>query len=253
MNTIKQFFRWLPVLLLCLCSFFVYFFLAGCRFLALVILGIAAAYCVYLALRIVQKHHKKLGSRLLMIFYILVAVGLIACIWAGILVGNAAQGNPDAACEYVIVLGAGVNGTTPSLSLQWRIDAAYEYLSAHPQVQCIVSGGQGPGEDISEAQCMYDRLTAMGIDSSRIWLEQQSTSTQENIAFSLEVIQQATGSRPDTVGILSSEYHLYRAGRFAAEQGLTAIGIPARTQWPHLFISYFVREIFAVMYYSIFG
>ena len=153
----------------------------------------------------------------------------------------------------MIVLGAGINGSTPSRSLQDRIDAAYAYLTEHPQVQCIVSGGQGPGENLTEAQCMYDHLTAMGIDGSRIWLEDRSTSTLENIEFSLNVIEEKTGSRPDAAGILSSEYHLYRAGLFAKQQGLTAVGIPARTYWRHLFVSYFVREIFAVLYYSILG
>ena len=100
---------------------------------------------------------------------------------------------------------------------------------------------------------MYQHLTAMGIDGSRIWLEDRSTSTLENIEFSLNVIEEKTGSRPDSAGILSSEYHLYRAGLFAKQQGLTAVGIPARTYWRHLFVSYFVREIFAVLYYSILG
>lgn len=253
MNKYKPLLPWLPVLLLLLCSLFIYFFLAGCRFLALVILGLAGVYALHLVLRLLKKHHKKAGNLLLTVFYVLAFVGLTACVWAGILVGSASKGSPDTPCEYMIVLGAGVNGTTPSRSLQDRIDAAYEYLTAHPQVQCIVSGGQGPNEDISEAQCMYDRLTAMGIDGSRIWMEDKSTSTLENIDFSLKLIQQKAGTRPDSAGILSSEYHLYRAGQFARQQGLTAVGIPARTHWAHLYVSYFVREIFAVLYYCVFG
>lgn len=253
MHKLKPIFPWLPVLLLLLCSLFIYLFLAGCRFLALTVLGLAGVYALHLVLWLLRKHHKKAGNILLTAFYVLAFAGLAACVWAGILVGNASIGNPDTPCEYVIVLGAGVNGTTPSQSLRERIDTAYEYLTAHPDVQCIVSGGQGSNEDISEAQCMYDHLIAQGIDGRRIWLEDKSTSTLENIDFSLNLIQQKTGTRPDTAGILSSEYHLYRAGQFARQQGLTAVGIPARTQWVSLFVSYFVREIFAVLYYSVFG
>ena len=190
---------------------------------------------------------------MLAVFYALMLLGLIVACWAGFRIGGAMKGKPDTPCQYVIVLGAGVNGTTPSQSLQWRIHTAYEYLTANPQVQCIASGGQGPDETISEAQCIYDHLTARGIDGSRIWLEDRSTSTQENIRFSLDLIESKTGIRPDTAGILSSEYHLYRAGQFAEQQGLSAVGIPAGTQRPGLFLSYFLREIFAVLYYSIFG
>lgn len=253
MNTLKPIIKWLPVLLLCLCSLFIILMLPSYRFLAVVMLLLAAAYFLQLLLWQLRKRHKKAGAILLTVFYALVVTGLAACVWAGILIGSACKGAPATPCEYVIVLGAGVNGTTPSQSLQWRIDKAYEYLTANPQVQCIASGGQGPNEAISEARCIYDHLTKKGIDGSRIWLEERSTSTQENIRFSLDLIQSKTGTRPDTAGILSSEYHLYRAGQFAKQQDLSAVGIPARTQRPALFVSYYIREIFAVLYYSIFG
>lgn len=253
MNKLKKLSPWLPVLLLLLCSLFIVLIFPSYRFLAVVMSLLAAAYCLHRLLWQLRKHHKKGGNVLLSIFYTLMFVGLVAGIWAGVRIGNAAKGSPDTPCNYVIVLGAGVNGTTPSQSLQWRIDKAYEYLIENPQVQCIASGGQGTNEAISEAQCIYDHLTAKGIDGSRIWLEDRSTSTQENIRFSLDLIESETGTRPDTAGILSSEYHLYRAGQFAKQQGLSATGIPARTQRPGLFLSYFLREIFAVLYYSVFG
>ena len=253
MNRIKPLLPWLPVPLLLICSLLIYLFLTGCRFLALVVLLLAVIYALHLLLWLLKKRRKKAGTVLLAIFYVFGFLALASCIWTGMLVGNASKGSPGTPCDYVIVLGAGVNGTTPSLSLQWRIDAAYEYLTSHPEVQCIVSGGQGSNEDISEAQCMYDHLTAKGIDGSRIWMEDQSTSTLENISYSLKLIEQQTGTRPNTAGILSSEYHLYRAGLFAKQQNLVPVCIPARTPWPSLFVSYFMREIFAVLYYSIFG
>ena len=70
--------------------------------------------------------------------------------------------------DAVIVLGAGVNGTTSSVALQTRIDAAERYLKAHPDIPAVLSGGQGPGEDISEARAMYNALTARGIDPERL-------------------------------------------------------------------------------------
>jgi uncharacterized SAM-binding protein YcdF (DUF218 family) len=84
-------------------------------------------------------------------------------------------------------------------------------------------------------------------------MEDKSTSTRENIAFSLALIAEKTGQRPLKAGVLSSEYHMYRAKLVAREQGLEAIEIPARTSWFSLRINYFLREIVAVWYYVILG
>ena len=165
-------------------------------------------------------------------------------------ISHTAGAEPVAA---MVVFGAGVNGNVPSLSLRNRIDGAYNYLAANPDAICIVSGGQGTGENISEAECMFRELTKMGIGAERIWQEDQSTSTRENLKFSLDLIQQRTGIRPTEIGLLSSEYHLYRAGLFAQEQGVTAYGIPAETSWVSLRINYYLREIVAVWYYTLFG
>jgi len=243
----------LAVALPAVCGLILYFFAAGCRFLAFVLFGCAGLALVFLLLHKLRRHRPKLGKVLLILLTVITGIGLFISIWAGILIGRAMPGQPDRACQYLILLGAGVNGTTPSASLQERIDAAAEYLQQHPQVQCILSGGQGDGEDISEAECMFRALTAKGIAPERLWLEDRSTSTKENLAFSLAVIREKTGGTPSEVGILSSSYHLYRAGRFAREQGVEPICIGAKTRRPELFVSYFVREIFAVCFYSVFG
>jgi uncharacterized SAM-binding protein YcdF (DUF218 family) len=100
---------------------------------------------------------------------------------------------------------------------------------------------------------MCRELKAMGIDESRIWLEDKSTSTRENLRFSLALIESRIGTRPQTVGLVSSEYHLFRAGLFAADEGVQAVGIPAKTSWLSLRINYFLREIVAVWAYWVFG
>lgn len=169
------------------------------------------------------------------------------------IINHAAAGTPDPQSDYLIVLGAGVNGTTPSLSLRNRIDAARDYLNAHPDVIAVVSGGQGPDEAISEAQCMFNELTRAGIAPERIWMEDKSTSTLENLRFSMDVIEARTGVRPTSAAIISSEYHLFRAGMFASWVGLDAELVPAKTTWFTLRLSYTLREVFAVWYYSIFG
>ena len=188
-----------------------------------------------------------------MILTILLCIGFLAALVTGIFIARSAVGDAAAYCDYVIVLGAGVNGTTPSMSLRERIDSAAQYLKDHPDAICVVSGGQGNGEDISEADCMYRELTALGIDGSRIWKEDKSTSTRENFDFSLDLIEEKTGSRPRTAAVVSSGYHLFRASLIAQKQGLTMVGVPAQSRWFALYANYFLREIIAVWYYLIIG
>ena len=69
----------------------------------------------------------------------------------------------------------------------------------------------------------------------------------------MALIEAQTGSRPASVGIVSSEYHLFRAGLFADAQNVESLGIPATTTWPHLRVNYFIREIIAVWHYIVFG
>ena len=126
-------------------------------------------------------------------------------------------------------------------------DAALSYLQQHPGTGCIVSGGQGPGEDITEAQCMYDCLIAAGIEPERILMEDRATSTSENLRFSLELMES------DSVAIISNEFHLYRADQMARQLGLSPALIPASTEYPILLASYTLREILAVWKFHLFG
>ena len=112
---------------------------------------------------------------------VLVCAGLIVFTVFEIPVVRDARTDTDAHPGTIVVLGAGVNGSTPSLSMCNRLDAALDYLGANPDALAVVSGGQGEGEDITEAQAMADYLTAHGIDSARIMQEDQSRTTRENL------------------------------------------------------------------------
>lgn len=162
--------------------------------------------------------------------------------------GNGIEGE----FQYLLVLGTTVEGTEPSPMLRDRINAAYDYLTAHPDVVCVVSGYKSGNGLISEAVCMFNELTEMGIDPGRILVEQNASSTLENLEFSLDLIEEKTGSRPDTIGILSSEFHLLRASMFATEYGVNYYTIPAKTSDFPTFLYWFAREIIMVWYYSIF-
>jgi uncharacterized SAM-binding protein YcdF (DUF218 family) len=124
--------------------------------------------------------------------------------------------------EYVIVLGAGVRGTTPSLTLIQRLEATLEYVNKQDkEVSIIVSGGQGKGEDISEALAMKNYLTSKGIKESNIIMEDKSTTTNENLKFSKKIIEEVRKEPIEKfdVTIITSDFHTYRSSKIADKLG----------------------------------
>lgn len=113
---------------------------------------------------------------------------------------------PEPGCEYVIILGAAVNGDAPSEALQKRIDAAYTYLCENKNSVAVGTGGRGDGEDISEGSCIAAGLEKLGIDSSRIIFEDTSTTTVENFDNALELMGNA-----ESIAVVSSGFHVFRA------------------------------------------
>ena len=155
--------------------------------------------------------------------------------------------------DYLIVLGAAVYGDQPSLTLVRRMEGARDYLLRYPESVAIVSGGMGPGETVTEAQAMHDWLVAQGIPDERILLEPKATSTQENLAYSFEIIR-ARGDEPDGhVAIVSSAYHLYRAKLMAEKQGVEAAGVAAPWGYFFVMLNYFIREAFGVTHLWVLG
>lgn len=229
------------------------FCMAGYSFSALVCLCLTGVALFYALVPLLRKKYPVFERTVLMIFTVFLCTGvLLAGITEGLII-HASFGSAGENVSYLVVLGAKVRSDGPSLSLQNRIDAACAYLAAHPDTVAVVTGGRGEDEPMTEAKCMYDRLTAMGIDGSRIWMEDKATSTWENLRFSLDLIEEKTGSRPAKIGVLSSEYHLYRAGLFAKACGVEFIGVPARTTNPVLMVNHFLREVAGVWHFMLLG
>ncbi len=244
-------FKWLIPILFIVLGAFCYSAVHGHEFLGLICFCLSAVSVCYILLGMLKR--RMVTKMLRTVLSTVLCVGILVFAVTEVLVLSASTGDPESYCEYIIVLGAKVRDTTPSLSLTERIHTAYDYLSDHPKTIAVLSGGQGEDENISEAQCMFEQLTAMGIDEDRLWLEAKSTSTWENLNYSLALIEKETGTRPGKAGILSSEYHLYRAGLFAEDCGFEAVGIPARTQRFSIRLNYFLREVAGVWHYLILG
>ena len=146
--------------------------------------------------------------------------------------------------EFVVVLGAQVQGDQPSLTLRKRLDLALSYLQAHPQARAVVSGGQGPDEAYTEASVMADYLQDRGIDESRILREEKASDTRENLAFSRALVE-PLGVDTSKVLIITSDFHLCRAKFLARKQGMEAFGLASQT-WPEILrLNYLLREVFA--------
>ena len=144
--------------------------------------------------------------------------------------------------SYVIVLGAQVRGKRVTDSLKRRLDVAFAYAAENPDCILIVSGGQGKDEEISEARAMKHYLCRRGLAKERIYVEEHSFSTYENLKNSREFIK----DMEEKVAIATNDFHVFRALYFARKLGYTHVfGLPSGTKmW--LRPNYMVREFFAV-------
>lgn len=151
--------------------------------------------------------------------------------WAGILLFAVVEGlilsrfagSARPGADYCIVLGAQWKTSGPSDVLRRRLDRAAEYLKENPATVVVVSGGQGRDEMISEAEGMRQYLVNAGIEEERILMEDKSTNTRENLAFSARLIDMENSR---TV-IVTNNFHVFRAVKIAEKQGYQAEGLAA--------------------------
>lgn len=156
--------------------------------------------------------------------------------------------------DYVIILGAGlIGGEKISRLLSQRLDKAIEVWRKDPTPPVMIpSGGQGTDESLPEARAMAAYLVSHGIPEEKILAEPRSRTTSENLKFSRELIRSdISGNNPmqvsgsPYVAIVTSNYHVYRALRYARRSGFTATGIGAPVAayyWP----SALMREFAAI-------
>jgi len=184
------------------------------------------------------------------------AVGVILCVCTvlavvmSVLMVKAMNDPPPNENTTLVVLGCKVKDGRPSLMLKRRLDASYEYLSEHESVKAVVSGGQGSDEIISEAQCMRDYLVSRGISPERIFMEDKSVNTAENLGFSQSIILKY--SLPQKVTLVTDGFHQMRAEMLAKKQGIDPYNISGYTSW-YIVPTYWVREWFGIVFYFCFG
>ena len=217
---------WLLIGALCAAAFYLRFVLWGYSFSALVCCCLAGIIAFYEVTGILLPRFPAAVPMIRRVFTVCLAIGIaVVTVTEGIII-KASFGSPEEPIDY---------------------------LEAHPDVIAVVSGGQGGDEPIPEAWSMYENLVNMGIDPERIWMEDRATSTWENLHFSLDLIEEKTGKRPEKIGVLSSEYHLYRASLFTKACGVEFVGVPAKTSRVTQKINHFMREVAGVWHYWLLG
>lgn len=174
-------------------------------------------------------------------------IGLISfLVVEGEIISNS-QPDPVVEVDYLIILGAGLNGEQLSWTLWERMQKGLDYLEGHPKVKVVISGGQGLGEKISEAEGMRRFLVDHGITDERILKEDRSTSTMENFRFSKAILVRQPGFQTsERVAVITNDFHLFRSKILARRNGLNPVGIPSPTPW-YLVPNVYLREYFAVV------
>lgn len=167
---------------------------------------------------------------------------------------------PAQGADYLVILGARVRGDSISALLRYRLDTALDYLSDNPDTTVIVSGGQGPGENLSEAEAMQKYLVEHGIAAERILLDDESLNTDQNIKNSIAMIQNGQKMTGQRIVLVSNGFHLFRATRIVEKQlgeegasdsvSVDGLGVP--TKW-YVAPNSYVREVLAVVKYKLCG
>ncbi len=179
------------------------------------------------------------------IYRVLCILFAVMLIWIAVILGAMAyfaKRQPEKNAT-VVVLGCQVRGDNPSLLLYKRIETAFEYLKTNPNTKCVASGGQGSDENISEAECIKKYLVNMGIDESRIYIENRSVNTNENIAFSADIIKK--NGLNENMAIVTDGFHEMRAALIAKRMGYECGAVSSKT--PLRYVSAFTtREVIAL-------
>ncbi len=190
-----------------------------------------------------------IGKMLIFVTICILLAGIVFVVVATMRIVNSTNTFKNGTQTTVVVLGCRVKDDGPGAMLSERIDAAYRFLSKNPEAKCILSGGKGSDEPISEAECMYNHLVDMGMSAERLYLEDRSTSTEENICFSQKVIKD--NELCESITVITNGFHAYRALSTAKKAGMECFSYSAETNFV-LLPTYYVRELLCIAHEQLF-
>lgn len=255
---------------ICLAYFLVIVFYSGIgtSFAAIWLVLTAFLAATAWGVRYYQKYSEKSMLWLPVSLVTLCVSGLVVLFIIQILMFGQIPASAEPNLDYVVVLGAGIREDRVSSTLKLRLDKAVEYIQENPDTVLILSGGQGKGEARTEASAMEEYLLLKGVPAAQMILEEQSVNTKENFLFSKRLIEKdqeengkRTGkNRPEfsvpaldfeesqlRIGVLTSNFHLYRARKIAQKQGETDLSSIAAPSDRVLFLHFCLRDAFAIL------
>lgn len=207
-------------------------------------IGFFAIYLLY-KFNIIEKIPKKIRKALLILSYIFIIILFFAISRVALGFKN----NDEQKLDYLIVLGSHVTKDGPALATAYRLDRAYEYLKNNKETKCIITGGMGNNEHDTEASVMGDYILNKGLESNRLILEEEASTTYENFLYSSKYMD----IENDNIGIVTNNFHIYRSMQIAKKQGYKKIyGMPAYSL-PINLLSNCLRESFALIVYKLTG
>ena len=209
--------------------------------------GAVGFFVIYLLYRfnIIEKIPKKIRKALLILSYVFIIILFFAISRVALGFKN----NDEQKLDYLIVLGSHVTKDGPALATTYRLDTAYDYLKNNEETICVITGGMGNNEHDSEARVMGDYILNKGLESNRLILEEEASTTYENFLYSSKYMD----IENDNIGIVTNNFHIYRSMQIAKKQGYKNIyGMPAYSL-PINLLSNCLRESFALIVYKLTG
>lgn len=211
-------------------------------------LGLLFSLLGYIYLYVEVDTKKKPVKLFLWVFHSIAVLLILSFFVAEVLIISSGNKKDGETPDYVVILGAGLWGDTPSLTLSQRLDASLDLIKIIPEdIKIIVSGGQGPGETITEAEAMKKYLIDRGVSQDRIIKEDKSTSTQENMLYTRQLLRSIDSKENLRITVVTSNFHMYRSKVLASDAGFREVQCWSAPITPFLIPTYYIREYMAVM------
>ncbi len=194
----------------------------------------------------------KKASAVLLVGLLFTACVAAFSIVSGIMLKASLTAVPSDCPSYtVVVLGCKAHGDQPSWMLSDRLEKAYSVLSQNPDVNCVVTGGKGDDEQFTEAYVMRKYLVEKGISPDRIYVEELSQSTQENMLYTKSLIE--LNGLSENIVVVTDRFHELRARIWAEKSGFKNIYSACCETRPYLVLGYWFREMFGLARLYVFG